>query len=709
MGEAVKKVLALFISGSLMVTSFSGAQTTSLGYGGTEGGGVDEDTPQANQSQPQQGNYQSNATPKYPGSGSEDKKGMRTSAAAMLMRTSAAAMLLNKSCRFKKESRGLRDMLEATKSVLQQLSDDKTCVDVQAAARQMDSIFSESLLKALPGNASSGYGGETASITCSNYQQNLAFDFNMAVKINRTDATMVPSTYASCVPGYAFSSETSGVLVTADDFNKCAKNRYLAQLEHFSSTCPFNKEAQSKASQNQQLRTSLNQLAQNAENLIRAAGSCKSSTVTQSVIHTSMQTLTALAALSPGAGLAGAGVAMAGKLVSALVDSFFDKKSPDEILKLIRREDEMEEINCVNYILQRETLQCENLIFDSPPGEAAPEAKDQACISYYYGTSNSVSALSRSLQSVVDSARSAGRGSKALDGLLKGMTMPIHDPVNGKKAIPMSEYLTDISEALAKDPSIESQTRSKELKYLLDSYQKVTDSLNPEIKQSNRPSLSEAVGQFQQAAMMMAQKSDTGSVFEDSIEQYWNIKGKSAEFAAIKGYGRLQSDLQQGYQSSLELFKALQDYEASGSAQRKLDVAHSGFMDVFKPRFDKRLLELNENFEGNRNRQTKKDSVKDLVPIIQLCVLNAGAFYFGESKSNLKSRNNISSSIPETYRKVCGKLDCHMKIFDPSGTAAPGERSMNFRVHQCGLLVKYPEILTNAVKDFESKGTVCGK
>jgi hypothetical protein len=41
---------------------------------------------------------------------------------------------------------------------------------------------------------------------------------------------------------------------------------------------------------------------------------------------------------------------------------------------------------------------------------------------------------------------------KVLDGLLKGMTMPIHDPVNGKKAIPMSEYLADISEALAKDP-----------------------------------------------------------------------------------------------------------------------------------------------------------------------------------------------------------------------------------------------------------------
>lgn len=599
---------------------------------------------------------------------------------------SGTNLLISKSCPFKKTSQNVSQLLESTKSALQQIN--TTCPALKTSAQQLENVLTNSLLKQFPSEPN-----EDALVTnCINYQENLTYDFNLAVKMNQLDPTLIPYSYSSCK-----TEDTSN-----STFANCAKEKYVSLLSSYADKCNVDKKIKSKSKTNQQLRTSIMSFSDQAVLLINQSSQCSDSQSARAVLQTSLSTITALSAMAPSAGLAGVGVAIVGKLVSAVIENFFSKNSPAKMLSQIQNEESMDDLNCLNYVLQKESLSCDQLIFSSQPQLVELSGEINKCqMNYYFGTDKSLASIheiSQSMKKILESTKPSEENLLDItDKLFEVFSKKIQDPLDNGNSITVLDYLTKIQKQISADKSKPSSINiSNSLNNFLTAYNQLKNSQD-----------SNAIEQFQKTAMKLANDSNSGSLFDQAITRYWDLNGASSTLAKIKNLGQLQSDLRTGYNGSVELFKALKDYEFNANSQRKVDIAHTAFVTSFKDRLQNRITDLNKRFEVNKSLQSNKDSANDLVPLIQMCTLNAGIFYFQEGNNDVKSRNNISDNIPNKYRDACLRFSCEFKIFDPDSIKDPKERPNAFRIHQCGLILKYPQILQNTIKKFEATGKTC--
>lgn len=619
--------------------------------------------------------------------------------------------LLSKSCPFKKEVKGVKEILDSTKNQLSILANDTTCANVASAARVMNQTLSTSIQNAFEGQSSQNeynYSGSYSSTSSgvqscnANYEQGLSFDYNMALKMNSMDQSLIPMAYQRCI----------GVA----DFNKCTSDIYIAQLAYMGAKCPEEAMKKSRTQRNAQMSQIMKDLSDNFDALIRNSGSCSNTSVAQTVLQTSLNTVTAFSALAPSMGLAGVGLSIVGRMVGSLFDNLFDKNSPNKLLGAIKKEEQMEDLNCLNYMLQRETLQCEKLIMNEAP-KAPQFIFGGNCYEYYYGNKDlSIKDFISSLEKIKTASNltfstmpnpALAPTDKSFDKIYRSMNKEIFDPFENKK-IRFSSYLDKVVQNLLQSESLEARSSAQTLNDYLQSYKNLEKAMQDKSENADPKKVTESLELFKLKAKALANHSN-GNLFENAIESFWENQGQASTLAKIKNVGRLRSDLQTGFESTLELYKGIQDLEASGGSQRKLDVAHTAFVNAFKERFNDRVSTLDKTLTANMSKQTRLDSMLDLVPLIQMCSLNAGIFYFNESNSELKSRNNIVSSIPSDYQKACGRFSCYMKVFDPKAIEKEDKRAEAFRAHQCILTVKYPQILNDVTKEFKEKGTICGK
>lgn len=621
--------------------------------------------------------------------------------------------LLSKSCPFKKEVKGVKDLLDSTKNQLSILANDSTCANVASAAKVMNQTLTTSLQNAFNSSSSdSGFNGNgyqysppmTSTPSCdSYYEQNLAFDYNLALKMSTMDSSTVPASYQRCL--------------MAPDFSICAKDLYVAQLAYMGAKCPEEKLRQSRTQRNTQMAQIMRDLSDNFDALIKNSGSCNNTSVAQTVLQTSLNTLTAFGALAPSMGLAGVGLSVVGKMVGTLFDNFFDKNSPNKLLSAIRKEEQMEDLNCLNYMLQRETLQCEKLVLDKKPTVPQMEGTG-ACFDYYYNNRQglAISDFVKQLESIQTVMQNPGSFSpppkpasdKSFDRIFQSMNKVIVDPLDEGKKVKFSDYLTKVSANLNSSVSLESRANGKVLGDFLTSFKTLENSIYNSGSSVDPATIKQQMDSFKLQAKSLADGAE-GNLFENAIANYWENKDQADNFQQIRNFGRLRSDLRIGYESTVDLYRGIQDLEAYGGSQRKLDVAHTAFVNGFKDKFSERLNVLDKTYTSNQSRQSRSDTLLDIVPLVQNCALNAGIYYFEESSNELKSRNYITSSVPSDYQKACGRFSCYLNVFNPESFKTAENRAIAFRSHQCGLIVKYPKILEDVSKEFREKGTICGK
>lgn len=626
--------------------------------------------------------------------GGEGESSPETKAEVVAEPVSASPIspLLSKACPFKKEVRGVKEILDSTKNQLTALASNTTCANVTSAAK----VMSDSLTRSLENN----FGSEQLTpegVNCSsNYEQNFAVDYNLSLKMYLTDKTLVSEQYKICVDNA--------------NFNQCAQAIYVKQLSSAGASCASASRTLKLKQRNTQMTQVLTDLSNNAHALIKSTDGCNNMTVTSAVVQASLGTLTAYNSIMPSIGVAGIGLALGSRVVEALLDNLFSKNSPKNMMEAIKKEENMEDLNCLNFILQKETLQCEKLFLDSKPKEIAINLEGP-CHNYYYGNnkkSSSIYSLAQELEKINTASSSQPTNDKQFDKIRELLSQTTIDPLNENKKIKFSEYLSNVATVLSKKGGVEAKINGKALKEFMKAYSDLETGLTAEgLPEEGAKSLVGLIDAFKTKTKTLANGAN-GSLFENAIENYWELNDQGSVLAQIKNYGRLKSDLKVGYDTSLELYKGLQDLEASSGAKRKLDVAHTSFVTSFKEQFQDRLSKLDSTFTRNKTYQEKADSAMDLVPLVQMCSLNAGIFYFGESDGDLKSRNNIVSSMPNNFKKACERFKCYMPLFDPK-TIAEDKRAVAFRKYQCEQFIRYPKILENVQKDYNDKGALCTK
>ena len=283
------------------------------------------------------------------------------------------------------------------------------------------------------------------------------------------------------------------------------------------------------------------------------------------------------------------------------------------------------------------------------------------------------------------------------------MSAPIKDPVIESKEIPFSQYLGNIAQALDVTTDLESKKLAGALNSVIESYK----NLDAKLKAKSAGGVRSEDLSAEEAKFLGSLDQLKSDGIQRAIQKYWQANGKGDNLSKLQSYERLGSDLETGNRISLELAKAINNIIANANAQRKVDVAHSAFVNSFQKKNTERIKKLNLVWNKNRNYQDTEDAIKDMIPVLQLCLLNAGLSFFGTSDFEIKSRNLVAQETPKEYRDACDQFKCKLPLFDSKKYEDGGVRAREFKKYQCSMYVRYPDIINNITENMKKTGNPC--
>ena len=436
--------------------------------------------------------------------------------------------------------------------------------------------------------------------------------------------------------------------------------------------------------------------------LIRNSGNCKDGDkVAKSVLQAAIGSVSAIAAMAPGAGLAGIAISLGGKILSAITDRFFDENTPKKMIAVIEEEERSEDLNCLYYMLQKEALGCDKELFKSAGLKLDPAI---VCGQNYTGNHELVKKVSSDIRNILDRASENTSRSRqqSLYNIVKSMNLLINDPVTNSKDIPFNQYLKNIAQDLEGTTDFESKKLAGSLNSFLENYSK----LETKLKAKGDEAAKSKDLSSEELRLMESLDQLKSDGIERAIQKYWEAKGKGDTLSKLQGYERLVTDVEAGNRVSLELANSINNVIANANSQRKIDVAHSAFVNSFQKKNEERLKKLNTVWNKNRGLQDTDDSTKDMIPLLQLCTLNAGLAFFGISDFETKGRNLVSKEIPAEYRAACEQFNCELPLFDPKKHDSTN-RAREFKKYQCSMYIRYPNIMSNLADNMKKTGKPC--
>jgi hypothetical protein len=523
-------------------------------------------------------------------------------------------------------------------------------------------------LNSLNQGMNGGLQNGSVTVTCANYEHALRQEFDF-ISANPTIRASKSQNYGTC----AFQQ---GSLLT-----ECLESAYVEALSTFHFNCKDQFEEQAMNT----VKQSLNGLVSQMNTLINQSSSCdKDPEVQKSIILASINTIAAVSAMAPAAGLSGTAIDLSGRVINNLVEKYFSSKGPANAIQVLLREDESENLACLWYSLQNRTLNC---VAQEAEKNLPKEIKVTTCPgSKIPGlplmTGKSLAELKQVLTESLDN-----RTSEAVASLLNTE----FDSSNGKPPQSVEKALDDISKTLQASGNSERKALGLKVENLL----------------SNLKTSAIPFGAFKSPTDKTVPAETLN--WNEITTAYLDEVGTDNGIRKLQASEEIKQAIDAGYKIAMESREHLlsgDDY------QRSLNIASSYMVSNFQNVFLERLEKLNKTYELNKAFQTNSKNLGDLKPIYTLCSQAASMFYVGKvgNAEIERSFNNVRAPSP-IFTKACSKFNCtnEPKVMSPFPVSEFGEtkRPQELSSYQCNQVSKYNQGLDLLKKNVEKTGLAC--
>ena len=416
--------------------------------------------------------------------------------------------------------------------------------------------------------------------------------------------------------------------------------------------------------------------------------------ITQSIIPL-VTTIGSFAVAGP---VAGAGIALSGNLLSALVDRFFNNTGANEYLALIEGEEQWTDLNCLYYSVQNEVLAC---------GKPEPESLNMPLTGLscsetrqdlYLGQINSLSDLMKRIINVADPLGQADLADQIRALLSNEITLP-----DGSKS-KMVDYLDKASTSLEGDVTKSADVlTANRLKKVVGAYRdwdsaKSSNTLDAaKMSEANKKLIESVKGVDGEKPLDLV----------DLMRRYWNKEQNARATTMVGRLKSMESNAPMISQNAAFATNDIQTYESTR-------LAHDALVSLYRVKFENRLESQYESYL--KNRKPRSDSLHQtnldyLIPMFQSCTLNAGMFHYDERDGALHSMSQVSDKPAPEYERVCSMFQCPgdtlMPKFKPNRSPGADTVSTQFKGYQCAMSAQYNQLLAKFVQNYRRTGEVC--
>ena len=547
-------------------------------------------------------------------------------------------------------------------------------------------------------------------LTCDNYEAILAKEKQLVVESKSNEYFVVGNDF---LPRYRvcekFKGPVEDIDVSALDFeyqgitqgqrfdlcvDKVHQEAYYRKVEE----CEIRSELEQENRKNEAYRAKLTEISRVATNLITSSSECSNADIIRNITQSVIPLVTTMGSFAVAGPVAGAGIALGGSVLSALVDRFFNNTGANEYLQLIEGEEQWTDLNCLYYSVQNEVLAC---------GKPEPESLNlpltglscsETRQDIYLSQINKLADLMKKITAATDPLGQADLADQIRSLLASEITLP--DASKSK----LVDYLENASSSLEGDvmKSADVLTANR-LKKVVGAYRDW---------ESARTSNTLDVDKMTEANKKLVEsvKGTDGSKpldLVDIMRRYWN-KDQSDRAATM--VGRLKAMETNAPMLAHKGAFATNDIQTFESTR----LAHDALVSLYRVKFENRLESQYESFL--KNRKPKNDSLHHtnldyLIPMFQSCALNAGMFHFDERDGAQHSVGLVNDTPAKEYSRVCSMFQCPGSTLLPkfSPNKGPGADSVGtqFKGYQCALSAQYNQLLAKFVQNFRKTGNVC--
>lgn len=550
----------------------------------------------------------------------------------------------------------------------------------------------------------------TTPLTCDNYQGILLKEKQLVIESKNNEYFVVGADflprYRPCEkfkkPADEIDESTLDIeyhgLSQGQRFDLCVDKVYQEAFYRKVEECEIRSELEQENRRNEAYRAKITEISRVATNLISSSSECSNTDIIRNITQSVIPLITTMGSFAVAGPVAGAGIALGGSVLSALVDRFFNNTGANEYLQLIESEEQWTDLNCLYYSVQNEVLACgkpEPESLNLPIGGVTCHETRQ---DEYLSQINRLSDLMKRITAAADPLGQADLADQIRAMLSSELTLP--DGSNAKLVDYLDKAATSLQSDITKSADVITGNR---LKNVVAAYKEWDEA--------------RANGTLDVAKMTDANKKLVDSVkgaegskpldLVDLMRRYWN---KEQSERASTMVGRLKAMETTSPMLSRNMPFATNDIQTFESTR----LAHDALVSLYRVKFENRLESQYETFL--RNRKPKTDSLHHtnldyLIPMFQSCTLNAGMHYFEERDGVHHSVGRVANAPSKDYQRVCSMFHCPGEAlvpkFSPDTIGGRDSVGTQFKSYQCALNAQYNQLLARFVQNYRRTGEIC--
>lgn len=589
------------------------------------------------------------------------------------------------------------------------IGNSSTCSEtISRNAASLDELLESVLEQNFPINHLNLDG--STPLTCDNYQGILAKEKQLVAESKSNEYFVVGDDflprYRPCEkfkkPADEIDETTLDVeyqgLSQGQRFDLCIDKVYQEAFYRKVEECEIRSELEQENRKNEAYRAKITEISRVATNLISSSSECSNTDIIRNITQSVIPLITTMGSFAVAGPVAGAGIALGGSVLSALVDRFFNNTGANEYLQLIEGEEQWTDLNCLYYSVQNEVLACGKPDPESLNLPVAGLTCSESRQDEYLADINKLSELMKKITAATDPLGQADLADQIRAMLSSDITLP-----DGSKA-KLVEYLEKATGSLESDvtKSADVITASR-LKNVVSAY-KDWDTA--------RSSGSLDVSKMTEANKKLVEsvKGTEGAKPLDLVDLMRRFWTKEQASKASTMVGRLKAMETSSPMLSKNTPFATNDIQTYESTR----LAHDAFVSLYRVKFENRLEKQYETYLKNRKPKTDTlhhTNLDYLIPMFQSCTLNAGMHFFKERDGVHHSVGRVGSEPSEEYSRVCSMFNCPGETLVPKFTPDKSGNSVGtqFKSYQCALNAQYNQLLARFVQNYRKTGEVCPK
>ncbi len=569
-----------------------------------------------------------------------------------------------------------------------------------------------------------GFGsGRSSSNNCdADARPTIEEEYRLIKELYKQDAIPPVSSnvgeYANCFKGKRTNFDYDPIITTdnsstdKEETKKCIEKVRISATETWKSKCKSKFETSKVSGKNNALKEAVRSISLYTNAIISGSSQCSSEDIAEDILSFSIPLIATIGSLSVGTGLAGAGIALGGEILSSLVESLTKDGSAKAIDELAKLKD-TQDLHCLYYYTQNKVLRCgeKNAISKSPVPKGIKNIMKQLI---NYGQENT----------------------DYKDGA---------DIMIAKKADNYMQHLEEnkITTPFSKNGKESSMTRSPitilhTLKKSLEQQQNISGS-----DQVISNKISELIKTYKDYKYR-DKTADVTAKSQAFIQSFLSIdlgheSTNNSIYPLARVYNRLieLENPNDFHDDSViqQLSSISQNSTPITVDLRAPHIVHDALIDKVPKKFKAQLKDLFSEYEANlqplvKGIIKKKEEEKSQIEInnrkrnigyitnlYKACTLTASAHYFKEKKGHAHSVNLIHDKPPKEYQKKCNMFRCrgtdikndgYLKFF-PNKKKLPNNRPSELAEYQCGINLTFSYNLNRLKHYYMKYGNICPK